>query len=159
MEKYFDAHVHVEGEDVNYKFEVIAELLDAMLEVSRTLGSGTVQTGEGALRLVLGAGLLGRCEMMLGFAEEGFWEQVYQWRCQHGGRPPGSGLAPWKEPAAKLVQKWIDEDPSIKVREILDRLDKWLTSTKQRKDLATIKTGYYEMKKAGDFKWPDTKKS
>ena len=141
-------------EDVDYRIKVVIDVLAALMDVTAALETGQYKTGDGALQLTISSANLGRCEILLGFAEEGFWEQVYEWRIRQGGKPKGT-LAKWKEAAAPTVQGWIDADPNITVKVTIDKLYEWLKETKNARDWQTAKSAIRQMRTAGLITFPE----
>jgi hypothetical protein len=144
----FESSATAENGEGDYRIECIIETLDALMEVIAFLEGGKFATAVGAQRLTLLAGNLGRCEMMLGFAEEGFWEQVYQWRARKVGRPPGS-YANWKEEKlAPHLNDWMKSNPDSTVEERIDEIENWLSRQRMARSRDAAKSAYYQMKKA-----------
>ena len=113
-------------EEADYRIEVVSDVLNALIDVAAALESGQAKTNDGAFRLTISAANLGRCELVLGLAEEGFWEQVYEWRRRQGGKPKGKGMAPWKAFALPVVRGWVEANPTIPITDLEDMLVDWL---------------------------------
>jgi hypothetical protein len=131
----------------DYRVEVIADVVDGLMAVAAALESGGFKSADGAIQLTISAANLGRCEIMLGFAEEGFWEQIYQWRSRKVGRPPET-YAKWKDEIAAPLTDWMSKNPTSSVD---DRID-WLVAELPKKGIHlsrdAIRSGYYQMKRS-----------
>lgn len=131
----------------DYKVEVLVDVLDAIMDVVGALEAKAAGSSDQLTYLALCSGNLGRCEVMLGFAEEGFWEQIYEWRKRQGGRRKGY-LAPWKKEAASVVNGWIAEEPDIKLARVTERLLQWLEDKQLYLSEDAVKSGLKQMRKA-----------
>ena len=146
-----------EAQQRSDKIAVVVEVIDSIVAVVTLFEGGAWKKSDGALALVFASGNLGRVDVMLGFAEEGFWEQIYAWRKSRSGKPPGT-LAAWKYHAAPVIQSWIDADSTIKTTTLINKLYQWLEEQSQSRDWETAKSAIRQMQKAGLISIPDRKK-
>jgi hypothetical protein len=146
------------SEEPDYRVEVVLDVLAALMDVAAALEAGKYKTADGALQLTIISANLGRCEMMLGFAEEGFWEQVYEWRRRQGGKPKGTGLALWKQRAAPEVQRWIEEafqaTGKVKIADLETKLQDWLDAQNTSRSRDAVKTAIRQMRESGAITLP-----
>jgi hypothetical protein len=145
-------------EEADYRIEVVIDVLNALTDVAAALESGQSKMADGAFQLTIGAANLGRCELMLGFAEDGFWEQVYEWRRRQGGKPTGKGLATWKADALPIVRGWVDEEllktGKVKISDLEERLQDWLQAKGISKSRDAVKTAIRQMRMAKEIPVP-----
>jgi len=108
-----------------HKVRSINDVLRAILDVVGAMKAYTgVDPNEPFFLAVMGT-RLGQAEVELGFAEQGFWEQIATWRDRTIGRPKGSGAA-WHDEAAKVIQPWIDADPNMKGKVLNAKVWEWI---------------------------------
>lgn len=146
------------SDEPNYKVEVVRDVLTALMDVAASLEAGKAKTADGAIQLTIIGANLGRYELMLGFAEEGFWEQVYEWRRRQGGKPKGKGLAPWKGEAVKVLNEWVAETlqrgEKVKIADLERRLEDWLEAKGTRRSRDAVKTAIRQMREANQLNLP-----
>lgn len=147
-----------DDEEMDYRIEVVSDVLTALMDVAAALGSGQAKTNDGAFQLTISAANLGRCELMLGFAEQEFWEQVYEWRRRQGGKPKGKGLAPWKEQAVPEVNRWIEEaqktNGKVKIADLEKKLQDWLDDRNESRSGDAVKSAIRQMRVAESIPLP-----
>lgn len=139
-------------DEADYRVEVVADVLNGLMDVAAALEAGQYKSANVAIQLTISAANLGRCELMLGFAEEGFWQQVYEWRRRQGGKPKGKGLAAWKKEAVPEVIRWIEEalkaNGKVKIADLEKKLQDWLDDRKESRGREAVKSAIRQMREA-----------
>lgn len=93
-----------ERSEIENPAEVLAEVLGAVLALASVLKNSEMRSAGGGGLLALAAGDLGRCDVMLGFAEQGFWNEIAGWKKSRGGRRVGFRAA-WKAELQPEIQR------------------------------------------------------
>lgn len=89
--------------------DVVVDVLTSVIALTSALSGASVNSRDNTALIALTAGGLGHSDVLLGFAEEGFWEQIAGWRKSRGGRRVGY-RAPWKVELAESIQKIIEQN-------------------------------------------------
>ncbi len=144
--------------DPNGAREVVVETIDAVVAALNDLEHG-IRSPDGYARLMMMGGRLGWADTLLGFSEEGHWDQIESWRRRQGGRP-GGYTAPWRETIAPEIQKWINAEPTMRKSALADRVADWLIENPIANIQAdSIPKALRAMEEAGLYRWPPKTKS
>lgn len=148
--------------DKFHKVQGIEEVLLAIQDAAQTLQNWSGTDPQEIFFLANRSIELGKAEVGLTFAEEGFWEQVAQWRGQKRGRPEGYRIG-WRLAVAPALQQWIDEEPDAQHTAYMNKLEDWLKAYKsetpgfQIPDRESLRKAMSAMDKQGLIRLPKRK--
>ncbi len=108
-----------------HKVRTLGEVLDGILDVVGVIEAWKGVDPQEPFFLAMAATGLGQAKVELGLAESGHWEQVAHWQEHKPGRAEG-WTKDWRKMAAPEIQDWIEGEPDIRPKAVIDKLWDWL---------------------------------
>lgn len=143
-----------ERTEVEKPAEVLFEVLNAVIALAAVLRSSELRSSGGGALLALAAGDLGRCDVMLGFAEQGFWTEIAGWKRSRGGRRVGYRAA-WKTELQTEIQTIMSSMAGRSQDEIALAIIEGTPWNKARpSEVPTMVKALRSMVKEGTVQWP-----